>query len=560
MTDDVVGWPSEDAERYRAAGYWTGENFAQFLSRRARAHGSRTAVVDDRTRLSYAELDEQAARVAHGMRRLGIGTGDRVLLQLPNRAEFLLTWFALMKLGAVPVHTQPGHRSSEIIHLARLSEAVAYVIPDRHANFDHQQLAAAAQEASPALKHVIVVGRPDPAAGFTAFDDLLAEPADGLPEPATRGEDLALLLLSGGTTGLPKLIPRTHDDYRYNSKTAGEVCGLGRNPENPENPENTENPESAENTVYLATLPVAFNYTMNCPGVLGALGVGGTVVLASNPDPGYCFELIERERVTITAINPQLAPVWLDEAAGTAADLSSLRVLQIGSARLPDEVARQMIDRFPGTLQQVFGMAEGLLCLTRLDDPPELISTTQGKPISPADEVRVADSEDRPVPEGETGELLTRGPYTLRGYYRAAEHNKKSFTPDGFYRTGDLVRRLPSGHLIVVGRSKDQINRGGEKIPATEVEGHLMAHPEIRSVALLPAPDPHLGERSVAFVVPAGDRAPSRRELAAFLAERGLSAYKSPDEVRTLDEMPLTPVGKMDKKKLAEYLDEGAAT
>ncbi|MFG2614267.1 (2,3-dihydroxybenzoyl)adenylate synthase [Streptomyces anulatus] len=542
MTADVVGWPATDAEKYRNAGYWRGESFAQFLSARTRAYGDRTAVVDDRTRLSYAELDEQSDRVARGLVDLGIAAGDRVLVQLPNRVEFLLLWFALMKTGAVPVHTQPGHRSSEITHLARLSEAVAYVIPDKHADFDHRLLAQAVRNDSPALKHVVVVGDPGHGTGFTSFADLLTDrPAARTPKSRARGEDMALLLLSGGTTGLPKLIPRTHDDYLYNGRAAAEVCEL------------------TSRSVYLAALPVAFNYTMNCPGVLGTLGVGGKVVLASNPDPDYCFGLIGREGVTIAAINPQMAPVWLDEVSMTDADLSTLRVLQIGSARLADEQAVRMTDGFGCTIQQVFGMAEGLLCLTRLTDPPEIINTVQGRPISPADEVRVVGPDDREVGEGEEGELLTRGPYTLRGYYRAAEHNARSFTPDGFYRSGDLVRRLPSGHLIVVGRSKDQINRGGEKIPATEVEGHLLAHPGIRSVALVAAPDPDFGERAVAFVVPAGERAPDRRELAAFLADRGLAAYKAPAEVRTIDAMPLTPVGKIDKKVLAASLRDGSA-
>jgi 2,3-dihydroxybenzoate-AMP ligase len=537
MSPDVVPWPISEAEKYRAAGYWRSETFARFLTERAQAHGDRLAVVDDYVRLSYSELERRTERVAHGLRRLGVGAGDRVLVQLPNRAEFLLLWFALMKIDAVPVHTQPGHRSSEITHLAQLSEAVAYVIPDVHAGFDHRELAQSVQAVSPALKHVVVVGDPGTSPGFTPFTELLETgPAHPLPRSRAVGADMALLLLSGGTTGLPKLIPRTHDDYLYNSRAAGEVCGL------------------TSAAVYLAALPVAFNYTMNCPGVLGALGAGGTVVLASNPDPGYCFDLIEREGVTIAAINPQLAPVWLDEARQPDWDLSTLRVLQVGSARLADDVARQMIETFDCTVQQVFGMAEGLLCLTRLDDPAEIVSTTQGRPISPADEIRVAGPDDREVPEGQVGELLTRGPYTLRGYYRAAEHNARNFTSDGFYRTGDLVRRVPSGHLVVVGRSKDQINRGGEKIPATEVEEHLLAHPRIRSVALLAAPDPDLGERSVAFVVPGTEAAPDRRELAGFLAERGVAAFKAPDEVRPLEAMPLTPVGKMDKKALAERL------
>ncbi|MEU0990012.1 AMP-binding protein [Streptomyces sp. NPDC005953] len=538
MPIDLTEWPSEAANSYRTEGLWQGTTYPELLAFLVRDFGSRTAVIDDRTRLTYSELADRSHAVARGLRRLGIADGDRVLLQLPNRVEFVITWFALITLGAVPVHTQPGHRRSEMTHLAALSEATAYVIPDEHAQFDHRELAAAVRAESPRLQHVIVVGDPGKHSDFVRFADLEDSPSDEVPvtSSAVPG-DIAVLLLSGGTTGLPKLIPRTHDDYQYNARAAAEVCHLG------------------PDTVYLAALPIAFNYTWNCPGVLGALSVGGTVVMASNPDPSYCFGLIERHGVTITAINPQLAPVWLDEAEATSVDLSGLRILQIGSARLADDTARQVIDGFGATLQQVFGMAEGLLCLTRLDDPPTVLATTQGKPISSADEVRIVSGTDEEVPEGEAGELLTRGPYTLRGYYRADEHNTKSFTGDGFYRTGDLVRRTPSGHLIVVGRVKDQINRGGEKIAATEVEGHLLAHPAIRSVALVACPDEDLGESSVAFlVVSQGSQAPTRADLAAFLKERGIAAYKTPDRVTVLDTMPLTPLGKMDKKALSALL------
>ncbi|MGX7826297.1 (2,3-dihydroxybenzoyl)adenylate synthase [Actinokineospora sp. 24-640] len=532
MNADTTAWPAADAARYRAAGYWTGETYPRFLARVTTAFGDRTALVDAHRRLTYADLGEQVRRLAGGLRGLGVAAGDRVLVQLPNRVEFVVLWFALQEIGAVPVHAQPGHRQAEIVHLARLCQAVAYVIPDVHARFDHRELAALARAASPSLRHVIVVGDPG---DVTAYSDLM--PAD--PEPvtaSTRPEEMALLLLSGGTTGQPKLIPRTHDDFLYNGRAAAEVCGLD------------------ERTVYLATLPVAFNFTWNCPGVLGALGVGGTVVLTDSRDPDTCFDLVERERVTITAISPLLAPVWADEARFTGADLSSLRVLQIGGARLTEELAREVVDAFDCAVQQVFGMAEGLLCLTRLDDPPEVVATTQGTPVSAADEVRVVDEHDVDVPDGEVGELLTRGPYTVRGYYRAAEHNKTAFT-DGFYRTGDLVRRLPSGHLAVVGRRKDQIQRAGEKIAAPEVEGHLQAHPAIRAAALVPAPDPVLGERSIAFIVPTGSAAPSRRDLVAYLSDRGLAAYKTVDEVRLIGEMPRTPVGKLDKKALARLLD-----
>ncbi|ANY07727.1 (2,3-dihydroxybenzoyl)adenylate synthase [Pseudonocardia sp. HH130630-07] len=536
---DLTPWPGGLADRYRELGLWRGETYRQVLARLVDAYADRTAVVDDHRRLTYRELDALADRVARGLSDRGLGTADRVLVQLPNRSEFLVVWWALQKIGAVPVHTQPGHRRSEMTHLASLCGARAYVLPDVHAGFDHRVLADEVRAAVPSLELLVVLGDPGDRTGAVTVAELEAtghtEPA-GAPASTAGPGDIAVLLLSGGTTGLPKLIPRTHDDYAYNGRRAAEVAGM------------------AEGCVYLATLPVAFNYTMNCPGVLGALGQGGTVVMAGTPDPGYCFELIERERVTHAAINPQLTPLWLDEREFTSADLSSLQVLQIGSARLADDTARRVVAEFGARLQQVFGMAEGMLSLSRLDEDDRLRTTTQGCPISDADETRVVGPDDAEVPDGEEGELLTRGPYTLRGYYRAGAHNARSFTADGFYRTGDMVRRLPSGHLAVVGRAKDQINRAGEKIAATEVEGHLLAHPGVRSVALVAGPDQELGERSVAFVVAGDGHRPDRAALAAHLDGRGVAAYKVPDEVRLIESMPLTPLGKMDKKALTALL------
>jgi non-ribosomal peptide synthetase component E (peptide arylation enzyme) len=246
-------------------------------------------------------------------------------------------------------------------------------------------------------------------------------------------------------------------------------------------------------------------------------------------------------------------PYWLEEYGTSRPDLSSLAVLQVGGARLADDLARQVEPTLGTRLQQVYGMAEGLVSYTRLDDPEQLRCTTQGRPMSPADEMLVVDDTSRPVPTGQVGELLTRGPCTLRGYYRAAAHNAHAFTPDGFYRTGDLVRQLPSGHLSVVGRVKDQINRGGEKISAVEVEEHLIMHSAVRAAALVAMPHPQWGECAVAFIVCAG-APPTTRDLAAFLAARGLAGYKAPERVETVTSLPLTPVGKVDKAALARRL------
>ncbi|MFC7885733.1 (2,3-dihydroxybenzoyl)adenylate synthase [Streptomyces sp. NPDC057376] len=551
MTETEQTWSEAESARYRAAGHWQGVTFGARLRQSAAAHGERVALVDGDRRWTYADLDAEADRVAHGLRSHGVGRGDRVVVQLPNRAEFVLVWFGLQRLGAVPVHAMPGHRRREIGHLVRVSGAVACVVPDRHARFDHRELMRSVRSEqglgrSPRI--VVVVGDPGPESGFVSFESLRtassATPAGSSPDTVqgprtddggTDPADVALLLLSGGTTGLPKLIPRTHDDYAYNARACAEVCALD------------------ERTVYLAVLPIGFNFTFACPGVLGTLMAGGTVVVAPDPSPQTAFALVEREGVTLTSLTPPLVTHWIDEAASGAWDLGSLTVVQVGGARLPEEHARKLGPALGVTVQQVFGMAEGLINLTRLDDSEDLVCATQGRPASPDDEILVVDADGRPVPEGSPGELLTRGPYTLRGYYRAEDHNRTAFTPDGYYRTGDVVRRLPTGHLVVVGRIKDQINRGGEKIAAAEVEEQLLTHPAITAAALVGVPDERRGERTVAFVVCAGE-APGTREVAAHLGERGLAEYKTPDEVVQVIDLPLTAVGKVDKAILTQEL------
>jgi 2,3-dihydroxybenzoate-AMP ligase len=523
-------WPEAFATRYRQAGYWRGETFGQMLRERAELHGERTALVAGAERWSYRELDARADRLAAGFWALGIRPQDRVVVQLPNIAAFFEVCFALFRLGALPVFALPAHRSAEIGYFCEFTEAVAYIIPGRHAGFDYRRLAEQVRQKVPTLRHVIVVGEAGP---FVRLEELYTAAPLTLPEPSAS--DVAFFQLSGGSTGAPKLIPRTHDDYLYSIRASAEICQLDGT------------------SVYLCALPAAHNFPLSSPGVLGTLYAGGTAVLAPHPSPEEAFPLIERERVTITALVPPLAMVWLEAAKARRHDLSSLRVLQVGGARLSAEIAQRVRPTLGCTLQQVYGMAEGLVNYTRFDDPEELIVTTQGRPISPDDELRVVDEEGREVAPGEIGQLLTRGPYTIRGYYNAEAHNARAFTPDGFYCTGDLVRVTPEGYLVVEGRAKDQINRGGDKVAAEEIENHLLAHPVVQDAAVVALPDPFLGERTCAFVIPRG-APPPPAALTTFLRERGLAAYKIPDRVEFVTAFPQTAVGKVSKKALREAL------
>ncbi|GAA3748685.1 2,3-dihydroxybenzoate-AMP ligase [Spinactinospora alkalitolerans] len=534
MLAGCTPWPAEAAARYRAAGHWTGETLGAFLRERARRFAGRTAVVAGDTRWTYADLDGRADALATGLAGLGIAAGDRVVVQLPNVAEVIEVAFALYRLGALPVYALPAHRRSEIEYLCAFTGAVALVVADVHAGFDHRAMAAEVRGAVEGLRHVVVAGDAGDADGRTALADLRAD----RPDPAVLADpdpgDVAFFQLSGGTTGLPKLIPRTHDDYLYSVRASADICELG------------------PGTVYLGALPIVHNFPMSSPGFLGVLHAGGAVVLAPDPGPGTCLPLIEAERVTITAVVPPVALLWLDAVAGGSQahrDLSSLRVLQVGGAKFGAEAARRVRPVLGCTLQQVFGMAEGLVNYTRLDDPEDVIVTTQGRPISADDEIRVVDDADRPVAPGETGHLLTRGPYTIRGYYAAPEHNARAFTPDGFYRTGDVVRRTPEGGLVVEGRAKDQINRGGEKVAAEEIENHILAHPGVHDAAVVAMPDVFLGERTCAYVIARGT-APARSELLGFLRGRGLAGYKIPDRVEFVPEFPATGVGKVSRREL----------
>lgn len=524
-------WPDDVAALYRARGYWRGETFSQVLRSRAEAQPDAVAVVGMDQRWTYGDLLQRAETAAAGFLAIGLKPGDRVVVQLPNRPEFLSVVFGLFRAQLIPVYALPAHRATEIVHFVTRAEATAYVVADRHEGFDYRALARAVQAEVPELRHVVVVGE---AEEFTTFDGFRADPA-ALPKTDADPSDVAFLQISGGSTGLSKLIPRTHDDYLYSVRESADISGL--------------EPES----VYLTALPAAHNFPMSSPGYLGALYVGATVVMAPSPSPDVCFPLIEREGVTITGLVPPLALLWMQAAGRKTHDLSSLQVLLVGGAKFLPEAARRVRPELGCTLQQVFGMAEGLVNYTRLDDPETLIVETQGRPISPDDEILIVDDAGAPVADGQPGDLLTRGPYTIRAYHNDAGANARSFTEDGFYRTGDVVRRTPEGYLVVMGRATDHINRAGEKISAEEVEDHLLAHPAVFDAAVVSVPDDYLGERICAFVIPK-DAAPRGVELKAWMRQRDIAAFKAPDQIIFVDDFAVTAVGKVSRRELRAAL------
>jgi len=539
MLDGVTPFPAEFAARYRARGYWQDRPLFDGFTEALRKYSGRVALVDSGGPVTYRQLDERSAHLARVLLDHGFGPLDRIIVQLPNTAVFAYLYFAMQRIGAVPVLALPGHRKREISQFAEISGARALAVPASSAGFDFTAMAADLD-----IDLCLVQGPGElPDRRFVRIEDLLeAQPRAGqaeLDKVRIDASDPALFLLSGGTTGIPKLIPRSHNDYLYNSRVAAAVCEIG------------------EGDVLLDVLPIEHNLPLGCPGMQGFLLSGGTVVLGTSTRPGDVFELIKRHRVTHIHLVPALLIRWIDDRSIGEYDLSSLKVIQSGGQRLQPEVRLRAERALPGCfIQENFGMAEGLIMFVRSSDPPDVRRETCGRPVSPDDEVYLVDSDGNVVPDGEPGELIVRGPYTLRGYFRAPEHNARAFTPDGFYRSGDLLRKTPSGNYVVEGRVKDLINRGGEKISAEEVENLILAHPAVLNVACVPYPDPVLGERMCACLVLRRGRSLTLDELVAFLLEFEIAKFKLPERLEFFDSLPLSGFGKVSKKDLAARLGE----
>lgn len=537
VLDGFVPWPEEFGQHYREAGYWVGETLGDSLHRYRETFGDRIALADARTQLTYAELDAEADRYAAGLSTLGIRSRDRIVVQLPNCTEFVALTYGILRMGAIPVFALPAHRYADIAYFVEHTEAIAYVIADEQDGFDYRALARRiTAHGATTLRHVLVHGD---AGEFTPLAEIGTDPIELEP---TDPADVAVLLMSGGTTGLPKLVARTHDDWSYSGRAVATSCDYD------------------ETTRHMVCLPGSHNWTLT-HGMLATFHAGGRLVLASSPDPSVAFDAIQRQRITDTGLVPGAALAWVESAPLYDFDLRSLRRIVIGGTKLPDELARRVEPALGAQVHQAFGMAEGLCGFQSGSDDLETRLTAQGRPVSPADELRIIDTDGTVVADGAVGELLTRGPYTVRGYYHGGAHNERSFTPDGFYRTGDLVRVLPNGQIVFEGRVKDQINRGGEKIAAEEVENHLLAHESVLDAAMVGVPDAILGERSCAFLVVRGNSENSHEigalrvdqaTIADFLTDRGVAAFKIPDLVETTDALPQTAIGKIDKKQLQQ--------
>ena len=544
MLEGFVRYPESFVKKYKEKGYWIdktlGEEFDEWVNR----YPHRVALAYLGKYVSYSEMAEKVNRLSLHLIDLGLRPYDRIILQLPNEPEFVYCYFAAVKIGVIPILALPSHRDAEISFFAQFTQARAHVIPSRFRDFPHQAMSRDIRKKIPTLEWTLVSGEEvegDSISITTLLNDRIEEQVsvESLKKYRPDPMEPAVFQLSGGTTGVPKIIPRTHNDYSLNFKRASEIL------------------EVTQDSVMGIAIPVNHNFGLACPGLCGTLYQGGKVALISSSKTDTVLETIQKEKITIMPTPPALLIRWMEAPELSKYDLSSLKAVLAGGAKLNSEVAKKVKSTLGCNYHQNLGMAEGMLFWTRKDDPEDLLLHTQGAPMVDDDEVRVVDENDRDVPYGEPGELLVRGPYTIRGYYHSPEYNKKAFTPDGFYRTGDVVRMYKGRYLTVEGRIKDTINRGAEKISAEEVENHILAHPKVENCAFVAMPDRILGEKGCAFVLTKEDQDLTLEELCRFLKEeRSIAIHKLPERLERVREFPMTKIGKIDKKELRSIIKE----
>lgn len=545
VSHPVADWVAFDAascDHYRRRGWWRGRTLPSELVAAAESHADRTALITPELTWTYRELFEQATRFAGGLGTLGlVRPGDPVMFQLGNVAETVVAYLGTLLAGGRPVCTLPQHGVREVGLLARHVGARCLIT---QADFGRGQLVDQVRQLVAAGDiGAVVVARGEAFDGATGYAEVLeagrGTDRSSLPFGTADPLQIAAFQLSGGTTGLPKVAPRLHEEYAYNSRAWAEAMGYDRD------------------TVLLYPLPVLHNAGISL-AVQPAILSGAALVLAPSADIDVLLDLIEAHRPTaLPLVPPALAIRLLESSRARRVDLSGIVDFVVGGQRLPVEVAERLRDELGIRVRQMFGMAEGMFLLTPSDAGEAVRHHTVGAPISPGDEVRILfPGEETEVPDGEIGELVTKGPYTIRGYYRAPAHNAATFTTDGRYRTGDLARRHVTAEGVyysIEGRIKDVINRGVEKIHTEEVEELIVQHPGVLTAALVAMPDPVLGERGCAYLVLEQESEPLTVEsLGRHLLSCGLAKYKLPERVEIVPALPLTNVGKVAKKVLRE--------
>jgi 2,3-dihydroxybenzoate-AMP ligase len=542
LLDGFTPYRAEDAEKYRRLRCWADLTFGDILDRATDRYPNKEAFVDGASRLTFAQARDRVNRLAISLMNLGIEPTERVLVQLPNWNEFVYVYFALQKIGAVDVLLIDRYRPYEIHHLIRLSGATSWVLPWEYRKTDYLPIIREVLKESPQMKNVILARGGDQR-DYISLDALIEDAelteknmsalAQRRPDPT----QVAHMGPTGGTTGLPKIVPRTHNDLICSSEYAAKAWKM-----------------DTRDTCLLVG-PIGHDLTFT-KGFLGSVLTYGKIVFLDSTDLDDICRVIEREKVTALVWVPTLARRLVGFEGLDNYDLSTLKKMHCGGgASLPDLI-KDVREKLGCTFFNGYGATEGQTTLTRSDDQLETLYTTVGRPTCPYDSYKVVDRDGKELPANTPGELLIKGPGVFTGYYKNPEENEKMFDQNGYFRTGDVAKIDENGNVTLAGRIKEMINRGGESISAVEVEKLIVSHPDVVFVAVVPMPDPEMGERVCAYIQPRPGARLHFNDIISFLKDRKASVLHFPERIEFIDAMPFTKAEKIDKGALVKDIEK----
>ena len=539
--DGFIPYDSAAVDLYEKKRWWLGITLGDMVDKACDLYPQKIALIGSGRRYTYAQLRRRMDTMAYRMLNAGFRPGDRVLLQLPNWPEFVIAYFALQKAGLIMVPLTVHHTAREITHLAELTRPRGWILPDHYRKTDFLPLIPQTTRKIAGLNKIILAGQRIPE-GYLKLEDLI--------QPDSMNEDLQTvlegarpdprqvcqILPSGGTTGLPKGAPRTHNDYICNIEYKSRAWHM-----------------NVDDTCLAAT-PVGHNLAL-LVCITGPIFHGATIVMLDSTYPRDFCQAVQDEKITCTGLVPTLISRIVKFDRLSNYDLGSLKKIYVGAANSPPELVRTVEEKIKARYINAFGMVEGPLSQSRPEDPVEVRQGTIGRPCCPYDEFVILDENGNPCPAGIEGELSAKGPGVFTGYLNNPEANKKEFTPDGYFRTGDLATIDEDGHIRITGRIKDIIIRGGENIAARDVEDLISSHPGVEYVAVVGMPDPDLGEQICAYVKLVQGAKLSHDDILQHLKTMETARIHYPERTIFVGEIPLTAAGKADKKILKKDIE-----
>lgn len=541
--EGFIPYKEEDAAEYNKNRWWAGLTIGDILDRAADIHPNKEAFVDNSSQITYAQARDSANRLAIGLLDKGVKPLDRVLVQLPNWNEFVFVYFALQKIGAIPVLLIDRYRQFEINRLIKLTGARAWIVASKYRKTDYIPVINDVLLESSGIKQVFVVREKKEDSPFVRIEDLIKgtqlsqNNMSRLEQIKPDPMQVAHMGPTGGTTGSPKIVPRTHNSL----VTCVDYCSRCWD-------------QSIED-INLIAGPIGHDLSFT-KGFLGSVVTQGKVVfLDTTTDEDIC-QTIEAEKVTSIIWVPALAQRMLQYEKLGDYDLSSLKKMHSAGAASHPDLVYSVIHKLNMKFYNGYGATEGMTTITRTIDEMDTICSTVGRPTCPYDRYKVIGFNEEALSVNEEGELVVKGPGVFTGYYNNPDENKKAFTKDGFFKTGDVAKINKEGYITLTGRIKEMINRGGESISTKEIEGLIIEHPQVASVAVVPMPDPKLGERACAYIETTSQSKLTFDDIIAFLKSKQASVLQLPERIEFIDIMPHTPAQKVDKTYLKKDIEK----